>query len=133
MFLMDTTIPQEIANEKIETLTSFKEDICRWLNRDYSAIDVELLRTRIEQNVRRVHSIIVETRCLKLMPTKPPSVTGGLVIRDYDPFDNVLETPYFGISFIPEIIDAIERAIGVLQSPRYLAKFASLNNKNQTT
>ncbi|WP_052055590.1 hypothetical protein [Myxosarcina sp. GI1] len=131
---MNTQVPQEIAIEKIKMLASFKEDICRWTNRDYRASDVELLRTKILQKVRHVRSIVVETNCLKLMPTKPPSITGGLLIRDYDPFTNVLETPCFGISFIPEIIKMIDEAIRVLKSPKYLAKlFVYLDNRDKTT
>ncbi len=131
---MNTQIPQEIAIEKIKMLASFKEDICRWTNRDYRASDVELLRSQIRQKVWHVRNIVVETNCLKLMPTKPPSITGGLLIRDYDPFTNVLETPCFGISFIPEIINMIDEAISVLKSPKYLTKlFVNLNNKDKTT
>jgi hypothetical protein len=72
----------------------------------------------------------METGSLRLMPTIPPSATRGLVIRDYNPFNNILGNLYYGVSFIPEIIEMIDEAIHVLESPGYLAKMlASLPNK----
>jgi hypothetical protein len=116
---MNSKTLQKKTSKKIQTLSLFKEDIRRWLDGQYNPLEIEQLRSQIKLNVQRVHSIVMETGSLKLMPTIPPSATGGLVIRDYDPFNNVLGNSYFGISFIPAIIEMIDEAIGVLESPKH--------------
>ena len=120
---MNTKIPQETTLEKIQILSAFKKDITRWYYAHHDLSDVARLRCRIKQNIQNVRSVVKETHCLELVSTTPPSAIGGLKIRDYDPFNSVLETPYYGISFIPEIIEMIEEAIKVLESPRYFASY----------
>lgn len=120
---MNTKMPQEIVSQKIQLLSSFKEDIRCWFERQYQPSEVNQLRSQIKHNVQRVRSIIMETSCLRLMPTLPRSATGGLVIRDYDPFNNILGNSHFEVAFIPAIIDMIDESISVLESPKYLAKF----------
>jgi hypothetical protein len=115
---MNSKTLQKKTSKKIQTLSLFKEDIRRWLDGQYNPLEIEQLRSQIKLNVQRVHNIVMETGSLRLMPTIPPSATGGLVIRDYDPFNNVLGNSYLGISFIPAIIEMIDEAIGVLESPK---------------
>ena len=117
---MNNKTPQEITLEKIQILSSFKEDICQWLNRQYYSSDVDRLRSQIKQNTQNVRNIVEETYCLKLMPTNPHAT--GLIVRDCDPFNYVLENPYCGVSFIPAIVEIINDAIIVLQSSTYIAK-----------
>lgn len=128
---MNTKTSSEIVSQKIKLLSSFKEDIRCWFEHKYQPSDTIQLRSQIKQNVQRVRSIIMETSCLKLMPTLPPSATGGLIIRDYDPFNSILGGSYFEANFIPAIIDMIDEAISVLESPRYLARLA-VNLKEPT-
>ncbi len=118
---MDTKTPQEIALEKIQVLSSFQNDIRRWFDGQYDQSEVDELRSRINRTVRRVHRIVRETDCLKLITVAPPPAIGGLMLRNTDPFSNVLET-YYGMSFIPAIMDMIDEAIGVLENPEYLEK-----------
>ena len=120
---MNTKIPQETTLEKIQILSAFKKDITRWYYAHHDLSDVARLRCRIKQNIPNVRSIVKETNCLKLVAINPTSVVSRLIVRDYDPFNSVLETPYYNISFIPKIIEMIDEALEVLQSPRYLAKY----------
>jgi hypothetical protein len=135
---MDTKTPQEIALERIQILSLFKEDIRRWFDGQYSQLEKDDLRSRINRAVRRIHKIVIETGCLKLITAAPPPAVGGLMLRDYDPFGNVLES-YYGMSFIPAIVDMIDEAIGVLESPEYLEKLLERSEgteqqiKNQKT
>ena len=126
---MDTKTPQEIVAQKIQLLASFKEDIRCWLDEQYQPSNNIQLRSQIKRNVQRVRSIIMETSCFKLMPTMPPSATGGLVIRDYDPFNSILGGSHWEINFIPAIIDMIDETITVLESPKYLAKLLIKSQK----
>ncbi|WP_319423243.1 hypothetical protein [Pleurocapsa sp. FMAR1] len=115
---MNTHTPTALTLEKIQLLLSFKQDIYDWFHRQDYFLDAAQLRSRIKQNTQQVRSIAMENNCLKLVSTAPPT-QNGLTIRDYDPFNSVLDTPYYGVSFIPTIIEMIDEAIGVLESPRY--------------
>jgi hypothetical protein len=122
---MNSKTFQKKTDKKIQVLSSFKENIERWINGQYSPLEVEELRSQIKLDVQGVRSIVMETGSLKLMPTIPPSATRGLIIRDYDPFNNILGNSGYGVSFIPAIIEMIDEAIDVLESPKYLAKLLS--------
>ncbi len=115
---MNVHTPPALTLEKIQILASFKQDVYDWFYRQDYSLDVETLRSRIKQNVQQVRNIAQETNCLKLVSTAPPT-QNGLTVRDYDPFNSVLDTPYYGVSFIPTIIEMLDEAIGVLKSPRY--------------
>jgi hypothetical protein len=119
---MNSQTLQKKTSNKIQTLSLFKENISRWFNGQYNSSEIEQLRSQIKLNVQYVHSIVMETGSLRLMPTIPPSATGGLVIRDYDPFINILGNSGYGVSFIPAIIEMIDESIDVLKSPTYLGK-----------
>ena len=115
------TNTRETISEKIEQLSTFKKNICRWYNGHYHLSEVEQLSSSLKQNTSLVREIVVETRCLKLMSTIPSYLTGGIAIRDCDPFTNVLNS-VSNVSYIPEIVEMIDEAIAVLKSPRYLAR-----------
>ena len=70
---MDYKTPQEINLEKIQALSSFKEDICNWLDGQRYSSDVDELRSQIKLNTQNVRRIAEETCCLKLMPKNPES------------------------------------------------------------
>ena len=122
---MNITNPQAIALEKRKLLSVFKEDIRHWLETQNYGTYTNGLRVKIEQNVREVRKIVEETRCLRLIAATPNRISGGLIVRDCDPFNYVLETPYYGVSYIPEIIEIVDEAICVLNSPRYLASLVA--------
>lgn len=108
-------VPRESTSEKIQLLSSFQVDIRRWFDGGYGQSEIDALRSRINRKVQRVRNIVTETGCLKLVTVAPPAAIGGLVIRNANPFDSVLET-YYGLSFIPSIIDMLDEAIGVLEA-----------------
>ena len=118
---MNTNKSPETISEKIDRLSTFKKNICRCYNGHYHLSEVEQLYSEVKQNTISVREIVMETRCLKLISTIPSSLTGGMVIRDCDPFINVLNS-VSSVSYIPEIIEMIDEAIAVLGSPKYLAK-----------
>lgn len=118
---MNTNKSREIILEKIDRLSTFKKNICRWYDGHYHLSEVEQLYSEVKQNTIPVREIVMETRCLKLISTIPSSLTGGMIIRDCDPFTNVLNS-VSNISYIPEIVEMIDEAIAVLKSPRYLAR-----------
>ena len=121
---MDIHTSQKIVAEKIHLLASFKQNIGHWFDGQSDLPNTELL-SHIQQNTGSVREIITETRCLRLMPTLPASLTGGMIIRDCDPFSNILGNSYGNVSYIPEVMAMIDEAITVLESPKYLA---SLDN-----
>lgn len=104
---------QENALEKLHLLCLFKQDLTYWYEGADSLDDDQQLRTRIRQNANLVRDIVAETYCLQLMPTNPQS-NKGIVVRDCDPFKSILNTPYYGVSFIPAIIGMIDESIAVL-------------------
>ena len=118
---MSNNKSRETILEKIEQLSTFKNNICRWYNGHYHLSEAEQLCYEVKQNTRLVRDIVMETRCLKLISTIPSSLTGGMVIRDCDPFSNVLNS-VSNVSYVPEIAEMIDEAIAVLKSPRYLAR-----------
>ena len=90
----------------------------------YSLHNARQLRTRIRRNVNLVRDLVAETHCLKLMPTNCQS-NKGIVVRDCAPFNSILNTPYFKVSFLPKIINTIDRFIAVLH---ILTNIESLQN-----
>ena len=127
---MNIRTPQEIVAEKIRVLFAFQEDIRRWFDGAYDATEADELRSRINRTVRRVSEIVREAGCLKLFTIAPPPAVGGLVIRNANPFDSVLES-YYGMSPIPSIIDMIDETVGVLESPEYLEKLLERANESE--
>jgi hypothetical protein len=127
---MNIRTPQEIIAEKIKVLFAFQEDIRRWFDGAYDATEADELRSRINRTVRRVNEIVREAGCLKLFTIAPPPAVGGLVIRNADPFDSVLEI-YYGMSPIPSIIDMIDETIGVIESPEYLEKLLERSQESE--
>jgi hypothetical protein len=116
---MDALTPQELIAEKIQLLSSFKVEIRRWFNGEYGNGSKSELRSQINRSVNRVCKVVTETGCLKLISVAPPPAIGGFIIRNANPFDNVLGD-YHGMSPIPDIEDMLDCAIGVLESPEYL-------------
>ena len=114
---MNTNKSREIISEKIEQLSTFKTNICRWYDGQYHLSEAEQLCFEVKQNTRPVREIVMETRCFKLTSTIPSSLTGGIVIRDCDPFSNVLNSVSH-VSCIPEIVEMIDESIAVLKSHR---------------
>ncbi len=75
-------------------------------------------RTYINQNTHAVRREVLESGCMQLFTLTPPPAIGGLIQRNIDPFTIIFDAPY-GHSIIPNLIDMIERAIGVMSEPGY--------------
>lgn len=118
---MENKAYQEIVSEKITVLATFKQNICLWYDDHSGSSRTDLLRSQIKQNAIYVRSIIEETSCLKLISLTPVCL-GKPTVRDYDPFNSVLNHTYIGVPCIPAIVEMIDEATGVLKSPRYLAR-----------
>jgi hypothetical protein len=125
---MDDCTLQELVSEKIQLLSSFQRDIRRWFDGEYDDSERMELRSRINRAVQRIHKVVLETGCLQVFTVAPPPTIGGLIVRDVDPFSNILGD-YYGISLIPDVADMIETAIGVLESPEYLEKLLDKSEK----
>lgn len=104
---------QKDAVEKIHLLCLFKQDLVFLYEDTYSLNDARQLANRIRQNINLVRDILAETYCLKLISSNPNSKK-GIVVRDCDPFDFILNTPHYEVSFIPEVIEMIDKSIAVL-------------------
>ena len=104
--------------EKITLLEQFDSALERWFN---GKVDQEggkeALRKSLNEMTPMARALIREARCHKLMSASPPPAIGGPVLRNVDPFDMLFES-YYGMSFIPNIRDMTQQAIGVLRSGR---------------
>lgn len=98
------------AEDRIQTLEAYKADLQSW----YSAGSPEL-RSRINQQGGTVRREVVEAGCYRTITIGPPPAIGGLVMRDIDPFDMMLDPPY-GVDLITMVVDAVDQTIGVLRS-----------------
>lgn len=117
----DSTI-QQLVSEKIQLLSSFKKNIRRWFDGNYSGEPEKTeLRSQINRAVQRVQNIVSETGCLRLLTMSPPPAIGGLISQNINPFSNIWVN-YYGMSLIPDVADMVDATIGVLESPEYLEK-----------
>ena len=96
--------------ERIRMLESFKTDLQSW----YSAGSPEL-RSRINQQKVAVRREVVESGCYRTITIGPPPAIGGLVMRDIDPFDMMLDPPH-GVDLITMVVDLVDQTIGVLRA-----------------
>jgi hypothetical protein len=100
--------------EKIAFLERFKSDI----RAHFDGADDEATRVRISRGMRRARSIVEDAGAMKTVTLSPPPAIGGLIVRNGDPFNFILQD-YYGMSMVPTVVDMIEEAIGVLESPEY--------------
>jgi len=98
--------------EKVTHLKEFEDLLGRWFNGKYQPEDQDALRRKINEMAPRARGLLIEARCLKTMSASPPPAIGGPLLQNVDPFDMIFET-YYGMSFIPNIRDMTQQAIGV--------------------
>lgn len=115
----------EVA-EKIAFLERFKTDI----QAHFNGTGDEATRIRINRGMSRAREVVGEAGALKAVTLSPPPAIGGLIVRDADPFNFILQS-YYGMSMVPAVADMIEQAIGTLESPEY-ADRNSLEAKART-
>jgi hypothetical protein len=78
---------------------------------------LEALRAEINKETHWVRQQIIEARCFQRITIGPPPAIGGLVANNIDPFGSMFNAPY-GANLFDHIVDMINRAIGVISSPR---------------
>jgi predicted nucleotide-binding protein len=85
-------------------------------------------RTEINKKLQHVKEIVFSAGTLKTYSITPPAYIGGNTISHVDTFACIFNPPY-GQSIIPQLIDMIDEAIGVIESR---VEF-TLKSKNHTT
>jgi len=100
--------------EAIKKLEEFK-DYIHQLEGGNTKDDFRKLRTLINKNKPLVQKIVRRAGTGKFMDIAPPPLIGGFVMKSVDPFDVIFETPY-GIDINPILNDALDQAIGVIES-----------------
>jgi TIR domain len=99
------------ADEKIERLKTFKNKLLQ-----HQKTKDASLREWLNENLQWARREVVEAGCSVTVTISPPPVTGGLIMRDLDPFNSMFDAPYLR-SLVPTICDMIDRTIGVLRNP----------------
>ena len=106
------------SDEKIADLEKFRGLLNTWESLGAPSHrrrpDPEKVRSQINQAKTNVRRIIVEQGCLKLLTIAPPRMTGGMLIRNADPFDLIFDPPYTS-NMIPTILDMLDEAIGSIR------------------
>jgi hypothetical protein len=115
--------PRAVIAEKIVFLAEFKQNLRRWFSGAFTPEEGEELRSTISRAVHRARQIVMDTGCMKVFGISPPPMIGGPIFENIDPFADVFQHIY-GVSVIPTLMDAVEEAIGVLQSLEYLEREA---------
>lgn len=99
--------PDDIQ-ERIKILKAFKEDLASWHLEGSPE-----LRSQINQQTVFVRREVVEAGCFRTVTLGPPPIVGGLVMRNIDPFDMMLDPPY-GVDLITMVTDMVDQTIGAL-------------------
>ncbi len=98
------------TEEKIAILEEFKARLA-----GKGAKSVQERRSWINQNLRQVRQIVIETGCFVTVTIGPPPAIGGLVMQNIDPFSAIFDPPY-GRDVGGVVRDMIDQAIGVLKA-----------------
>jgi len=93
---------------RIEILKAFKADLASWHLEGSPE-----LRSRINQQAVFVRREVVEAGCFRTVTLGPPPIVGGLVMKNIDPFDMMLDPPY-GVDLITMVTDMVDQTIGAL-------------------
>lgn len=101
--------------DSIKRLNDFRSAIIQYHNSEDERPEI---RRYINNNSRSARRELIETGCLKLFTISPPPIIGGLIMRNVDPFTCIFDAPYGG-SMIPQLVDMIDEAIGVLNDPTF--------------
>lgn len=99
------------VSDRIPMLEAFKTDLQSWHTAGSPS-----LRSKINQQTVAVRREVVEAGCFRTVTIGPPPIAGGLVMKNIDPFDMMLDSPY-GVDLITMVLDMVDQAIGVLTAP----------------
>ncbi|MER9371489.1 hypothetical protein [Mesorhizobium sp. M0491] len=108
-----------MATDKFEESSSDEMKIQRLkefalMLRDYKITPSTARRSAINQKKSSIRRIIIEAGAHHTYTIAPPPAVGGLIQRDFDPFDGIFDPPY-GMDVIAPILDSIDVAIGSIQ------------------
>ncbi len=95
----------------IEQLREFRELLYDW---EYGDGDSNV-RSEINRKMHAVRNIVARTGTLQLYHIGPPPAIGGIIMKNVDPFTCIFDPPY-GQSLNDQLMDNIERAIGVIEA-----------------
>lgn len=84
--------------ERIAKLEEFKERSLIWEQSTNSA-ERQANRTYLNKNRRSVRREVIEAGCHKTLTISPPSVVGGLLMKNVDPFHKCLIPRTLGVWF----------------------------------
>jgi len=71
-------------------------------------------RSQINKKLSSARNLVLRAGCLKTYTISPPPMIGGMIMRNVDPFAMIFNPPY-DQSIIPQVIDMIDEAIGVIE------------------
>jgi hypothetical protein len=109
------------SKNKIERLEKYKSLLSVWQETHSPTI-----RSAINQDSAWVRHEVIRAGCFGAPPLTPPPVTGGLIMRNVDPFSSVMFDPPYGLDIIEPVVDMIDRTIGVLMAGPAPAKEARI-------
>lgn len=104
------------TQEKIDKLEEFKRAVKEWDTSWENEERREELRTYLNQNQIWARQQVIEAKCFGTLTMGPPPAVGGLIMRNVDPFSSMFDSPY-GVDLTGQVIDMIDRTIGVLLDP----------------
>ncbi|MEW9834513.1 hypothetical protein ABUE29_02685 [Mesorhizobium sp. ZMM04-4] len=108
--------------DAIRELSEFKDLLKKWDGRDgrvsradrLTLKEREEVRAEIMQRKSSVENIVSQAGRARTVTITPPPIVGGLILRDRDPFDMLLNAPY-GMDMISVVIDMIDESIGAIK------------------
>lgn len=103
---------QDELRGRIAILESFRKLLESWpgANGEENA----QLRRAINRGVIATRTSVNGAGIFPRMDLAPPPATGGIFLRNLDPFDHLF-TPVYRISLVPAALDAIDQALGVYE------------------
>jgi hypothetical protein len=103
---------QEIINK----LEEFKQAVKEWDSSWKDQGKRDQLRTYLNQNQTWSRQQVIEAKCYHTLTIGPPPSVGGMIMKNVDPFISMFDPPY-GVNLMRQVIDMIDRTIGVLLNP----------------
>ena len=121
---MDT--PSSDVGNRVARLENYRDLVQRYASGQPRGIrrigtepaeELAALRAEINKETHWVRQQIIEAGCFQKVTIGPPPAIGGLVANNVDPFGSMFNPPY-GANLFGQVIDMINRAIGVISSPQ---------------
>lgn len=101
----------------IRKLEHFRMLVNLWRTGIYKTDEIPNVRTAISKNRPFVVHAVRRAGALRVYSVSPPPMVGGYRVDNVNPFEMLFEPPY-GIDLISPVLDAIDEAIGVIESEK---------------